>query len=122
MVIITPGDILSRRKGLVTHKGVFLGKGRVFHLLPGKNAHVCSWEEFAAGEAVRIKKLTDAERLRVLQSINDELESGRRYNALRNNCQHAVNRLRRGVSYSEELLLGVLFLAGAGLLLLARSR
>jgi hypothetical protein len=122
MMIITPGDILSRRKGLFTHKGVFLGKGKVFHILPGGSAEVCTWEQFAAGKRVRVRELSDALRVRVLTAVTRELESGRRYHPLRNNCQHLVNRLYRGVSYSEELLASLLFVAGAAALVVAKVR
>jgi hypothetical protein len=43
------GDIVSRRKGLVMHKGVSLGGGRILHNTPFRGEHVCTEEEFADG-------------------------------------------------------------------------
>ncbi len=37
-----PGDIVSRRKGLVMHRGVALGGGRVLHNTPFRGEHICS--------------------------------------------------------------------------------
>ena len=37
-----PGDIVSRRKGLVMHKGIVTRDGRILHNTPFKGEHVCS--------------------------------------------------------------------------------
>lgn len=105
-----PGDVLKRRKGFFTHKGIYLGYGRVLHSLPGRGVHVTSCAEFAAGHTIRIRRLSEAQRRRVLERLNAELAGDRDYAVLTNNCQHVVNRLRRGVSFSEELLVGALAL------------
>lgn len=117
-----PGDVLKRRKGIFTHKGIYLGNGRVLHSLPGKGVHLTSCAEFAAGHTIRIRHLSEASRRQVLQRLNAELSTGRAYDPLRNNCQHVVNRMRRGLSFSEELLAGVFAIATAGVLLFRKFR
>lgn len=117
-----PGDVLKRRKGFFTHKGIYLGNGRVVHSLPGRGVHLTSCAEFAAGHTIRIRHLSEAQRKRVLERLNAELACGRDYDVLTNNCQHVVNRLRRGVSFSEELLVGALALVTAGAWAVLRIR
>ena len=45
-----PGDIVSRRKWLVMHKGIALGDGRVLHNTPFRGEHICSEAEVRAGK------------------------------------------------------------------------
>jgi len=117
-----PGDVLKRRKGIFTHKGIYLGNGRVMHSLPARGVHLTSCAEFAAGHTIRIRHLSEEQRRRILERLDTELSCGRNYDVLTNNCQHVVNRLRRGVSFSEELLLGVFALVTAGAWAVFRAR
>ena len=43
-----PGDIVARRKGLLMHKGIALGDGRVFHNTPLGGEHIATEQEFPA--------------------------------------------------------------------------
>lgn len=117
-----PGDVLKRRKGIFTHKGIYLGNGRVVHSLPGKGVHLTSCAEFAAGHTIRIRQLSEARRLQVLQRLNEELSAGRAYDPFTNNCQHVVNRMRRGISFSEEMLATVFAVATAGVWVFRKLR
>ena len=116
------GDIVSRRKGIFTHKGIYLGGGRVFHSLPGRGAHISSCAEFADGRVITIRNLDEEARLRVLENVYDEMLAARDYHPVLNNCQHVVNRVRRGFSYSEEMLASVLVVAAMGAWAFARLR
>lgn len=119
MVELNPGDIVSRPKGLFTHKGAYLGAGQVLHALPGIGTHISSLEEFASGQPVSVQNLSAEERAAVLSRVETELRTSRSYDALRNNCQNVVNRLRTGISYSEEVIFGgLLFIAALAFTLL----
>ena len=96
-----PGDIVSRRKGLVMHKGIVTRDGRVLHNTPFKGEHVCSEAEFRAGERLRVERLERGDRQRVL--IRAESNNARRYNLLTNNCEHTVNRAISGRAHSPQL-------------------
>ena len=49
-----PGDIVSRRKGVVMHKGLVLADGRVLHNSPVTGETKVSMTEFAAGQRVYV--------------------------------------------------------------------
>ncbi len=98
-----PGDIVSRRKGLVMHRGISLGDGRVLHNTPFRGEHICSEEEFRAGKRLYVSN-TDADmRRRALQRAHLHAGEGRGYNLLTNNCEHTVSRATTGRSHSPQL-------------------
>ncbi len=96
-----PGDIVSRRKGLVMHKGIALGDGRVFHNTPLGGEHVTTEEEFLQGHRMQVERLDRQERLRTLRAARSS--SSRSYNLLTNNCEHTVSRARTGAADSPQL-------------------
>ncbi len=96
-----PGDVVSRRKGPVMHRGVVLGDGRVLHNTPGRGEHVSSMREFSAGEKVRVQRRSLAERERALARA--ERWRHRPYHLLRNNCEHTVHRTTSGAARSPQL-------------------
>ena len=98
-----PGDIVSRRKGLVMHKGIALGDGRVLHNTPFRGEHVCSEEEFRAGKRLYVSHLDGEFRQRALRRVERTERSNRRYHLLRNNCEHTVTRLTTGEASSPQL-------------------
>ena len=104
------GDILSRRKGLVMHKGVALGDGRVLHNTPFRGEHVSSEHDFRAGRRLYVERVDDVSRARALRRA--ELNRSRPYNLLTNNCEHTVSRVTDGRARSPQLRGWVL---GAGL-------
>ena len=52
-----PGDIVSRRKGMVMHRGIALGDGRVLHNTPFRGEHISSEEEFSAGRRLYVTRM-----------------------------------------------------------------
>ncbi|MEM7216760.1 MAG: hypothetical protein AAF515_00245 [Pseudomonadota bacterium] len=107
-----PGDVLSRRKGVVMHRGIALGDGRVLHNTPRRGEHISSEAEFAAGHRVRVQpQAYGARRRAIAHATALEYGAGRRYNLLGNNCEHTVHRASDGESRSPQLR-G--WLAGAG--------
>ena len=61
-----PGDILSRRKGVVMHRGVALGNGQVLHNTPSRGEHISSVEEFRAGQRLHVEPRSRTQRERAL--------------------------------------------------------
>mgnify|MGYP001814375307 CR=1 FL=1 len=96
-----PGDIVSRRKGFVMHKGVAMSDGRILHNTPFKGEHVASEAEFRAGKRLYVTHLDADERSRALDHA--ERVEGRRYNLFTNNCEHTVHRATSGSAQSPQL-------------------
>ena len=96
-----PGDVVSRRKGPVMHRGVVLGDGRVLHNTPGRGEHISSFESFSAGRKVRVQRRTLAQRDAALARA--ARWRARPYHLLRNNCEHTVSRARDGREASPQL-------------------
>ena len=104
------GDIVSRRKGLVMHRGVVLRDGRVLHNTPFKGEHISTLDEFSAGRRVYTQPVGAAARRRA--SGYEPHVQRRSYHLLRNNCEHTVHRAVHGSAKSPQLRGWVL---GAGL-------
>ncbi len=97
-----PGDIIARRKGLVMHKGIALGDGRVLHNTPLRGEHISTEAEFGAGKRVRVvRRQSRDERRATLERL--ERADRRRYNVLTNNCEHTVHRHADGRGRSPQL-------------------
>ncbi len=113
-----PGDILSRRKGLVMHRGIALGDGRVLHNTPFRGEHVTSEAEFSAGRRIYVTPLEAAHRSAVLRRAASH---GEGYHLINNNCEHTVSRTVSGVPESPQLR-GIVGGLVAGGLVLALTR
>ncbi len=114
-----PGDIVSRRKGLVMHKGVVMRDGRVLHNTPFKGEHVTTMEDFKAGQRLYVERQSVEARRRALRAA--DLETVRGYHLLRNNCEHTAHRATTGKAHSPQLrswLVGI----GAGAVTFAATR
>ncbi len=98
-----PGDIVSRRKWLVMHKGISLGDGRVLHNTPFRGEHICSEAEFRAGRRMYVNHLDGELRQRALRRVDHTHTGNRGYHLLRNNCEHTVSRLTTGEASSPQL-------------------
>jgi hypothetical protein len=98
-----PGDIVSRRKGFVMHKGIALGDGRVLHNTPFRGEHITTEHEFRNGERLRVVRQDRTRRQRALAHA-DGLGRGRGYNLLTNNCEHTVHRASTGAARSPQLI------------------
>ena len=96
-----PGDIVSRRKGFVMHRGVALGDGRVLHNTPFRGEHICSEAEFKAGKRLYVNSLERDDRHRALSRASGARRRG--YNLLTNNCEHTVTRATQGKAESQQL-------------------
>jgi hypothetical protein len=107
-----PGDIVSRRKGVVMHKGLVMADGTVLHNTPFQGETRVSMSEFAAGQRVYVEHQETDVRLRALRRA--ELHDPRGYDLLRNNCEHTVHRLSNGKAESPQLQSWVAALGIAG--------
>jgi hypothetical protein len=116
-----PGDIVSRRKGFVMHRGIALGDGRVLHNTPFKGEHICSEAEFSAGRRLFVTRLDREARQRALRHAESD-ETKRGYSLFDNNCEHTVTRAI-GAEVESPQLRGWVggLMAGAALLALTRS-
>ena len=103
MARIRPGDIVSRRKGLVMHRGVALGGGRVLHNTPLRGEHICSEEEFRAGKRLYVTHMDTDLRQRAVRRAHLHERERRGYNLLTNNCEHTVARAAHGEPRSPQL-------------------
>ncbi len=97
-----PGDIVSRRKGFVMHRGISLGDGRVLHNTPFRGEHICTEEEFRAGRRMYVANLEGHHRSQALRRVSYDAGS-RRYNLFTNNCEHTVSRMTTGRAHSPQL-------------------
>ncbi len=96
-----PGDIVSRRKGLVMHKGVVLPDGNILHNTPFRGEHVCSPREFGSGQRLYVTSPRGDDHLsRVYRAVP---KTSKGYNLFTNNCEHTVSRVTHGASESPQL-------------------
>ena len=95
------GDVVSRRKGLVMHKGIALGDGRVLHNTPFRGEHICSESEFRNGRRLYVQSSDPRNRRRILEAAGQT--ERRSYNLLTNNCEHTVTRTMNGKARSPQL-------------------
>ena len=95
-----PGDVVSRRKGLVMHRGLVLSDGSILHNSPFRGEHVVSEAEFRDGKRLHVSR-TECPRQR--RYAAGALPEDRGYNLLTNNCEHTVSRAMSGESESPQL-------------------
>ena len=107
-----PGDILSRRKGLVMHRGVALGNGQVLHNTPSRGEHISTVEEFRAGQRLHVERRSWSQRRRALDQASRY--RGRHYRLFTNNCEHTATRVAGDRARSPQLRGWVLGLGVAG--------
>lgn len=96
------GDVVSRRKGLVMHRGIVLEDGRVFHNTPIQGEHVSSMNEFRKNKRMFVHEMDLADRFEALRSCRED--SDRNYNLFTNNCEHTISRASTGRGRSPQLL------------------
>ncbi|MFM8354486.1 MAG: hypothetical protein ACKOBM_06235 [Gammaproteobacteria bacterium] len=95
------GDIIGRRKGIVLHKGVYLGSDRVLHNTTGRGEHVSSLADFAAGKRVVLVRAACDESRRRASAATPRADRG--YNLFTHNCEHTASRVTLGRSESPQL-------------------
>jgi len=115
-----PGDVLSRRKGFVMHRGIALGDGQVLHNTPFKGEHISTETEFGAGQRVYVTRIDRDRRERALRHAQLDWAS-RPYSLVTNNCEHTVSRAIDGEAASPQLRAWAAGLA-AGITLFALTR
>jgi len=115
------GDKIGRPKaeGLVQHVGIYFGDHRVFHHLPGKNAHISTLHEFAAGQEVTLsERKTDVDITRINDRAIESLRQAKPYHLTDFNCEDAANYVLHGRIGSPQALFwivaAVVALVGAG--------
>jgi hypothetical protein len=113
-----PGDIVSRRKGVVMHRGLVLEDGRILHNTPERGEHISTLDAFSAGERVRVER-RDFETRRQALAVAGGSARRRSYHLLRNNCEHTIYRDDRGRGRSPQLKGWMLGLGIAGATFLA---
>lgn len=96
-----PGDVVSRRKGLVMHRGVVLADGSILHNSPFRGEHVVSEAEFRAGKRLHVNHTDCPRQRRFAAAARPDDERG--YNVLTNNCEHTVSRAMTGTAESPQL-------------------
>lgn len=118
-------SIIARPKlsGLGEHWGVLLANGVVAHSTDDNGPHYVTYQEFAAGRPVEIRKVPMSEYHATLQRIEQEVSHQTGYHLLENNCEIFANRVTGGTPESPSVkgwagllaLVGVLaLLANAG--------
>jgi len=95
-----PGDVVSRRKGLVMHRGLVLSDGSILHNSPFRGEHVVSEAEFRDGKRLHVSRTECPRQRRYAAGARPE---DRGYNLLTNNCEHTVSRAMSGESESPQL-------------------
>ena len=96
-----PGDVVSRRKGFVMHRGVVLSDGSILHNSPFRGEHVVSEAEFREGKRLHVSR-TDCPHQR-RYAATTRPDRGQSYNLLTNNCEHTVSRAMTGEAESPQL-------------------
>lgn len=115
--MLEPGDVVSRRKGIVMHRGIVLEDGEILHNTPWLGKHTSSLEDFSKNKRLYPSYHPYGVRERTLENL--ETDDHRYYNPFTNNCEHVVTRATTGRASSPQLrgwLLGAAF-ATAGFLL-----
>lgn len=103
MNTLSIGDFLLRPKFLgVTHVGVWMGGGAVFHNAPGRGEHISSLAEFARGAPVWIQP-KNADSSTVINRVRSKLSRPHEYDLISNNCEHAANEVVTGKPFSDQL-------------------
>lgn len=117
----SPGDVLWRTSGFVTHYGIALGSDRVFDIVPGGGPRVVSLRQFAAGNSVSLRRPHLDDLLPLLARVRQAADSQRPYDPIAFNCEHLKNFVLSGKAYSETVTV-VALLAVVGIWALARGR
>lgn len=97
------GDVLSRPKGLLIHKSVYLGGGKVFHNTPKKGEHISDINDFSKGRPITVEKTQLSGSHLALRRVAISLKAKRKYYATSNNCEHSVTRVIHGKAESSQL-------------------
>lgn len=100
---IPVGTKLSRAKGLLTHYGICYGNGWVFENIPGVGCRIATWDDFRQGQQVFIVGGPAIDAALLYSRIDAEISARRPYDAIFNNCEHAVTRVLNGEAASSQV-------------------
>lgn len=115
MNALNVGDFLLRPKLLgVTHVGVWMGGGTVFHNAPGRGEHISTVAEFANGEAVQTEP-KNADPAVVFTRVRAKLSRPGEYDPVSNNCEHSANEVVTGLRFSNQLRAAVAIVVIVGI-------
>lgn len=98
---LTVGDLLYRRKSLVMHVGIYLGKGLVLHNTPKHGEHQVDFAEFAHGKTV-FAKTTGLAPDEVQRKAQQLLSAPADYQLFKHNCEHTANTLLEDDAISHQ--------------------
>ena len=109
----SPGDILSRTSGLVTHYGTAVDSDQVLDIVPRGPPRIVSLERFADGKPVSLRRSHVDDLPSLLARVRQAADSQRLYDPVAFNCEHLKNFIRSGEEYSETVLvLGLVAVVG----------
>lgn len=97
------GVVLSRPKGLISHKVVTLGNGLVAEMLPSGLLIRPLLESFKGHKPrVESRAIPSNEQPAFFQRLREVMNNDKPYRPLSNNCEHFVNFVRNGVRKSPQ--------------------
>ena len=97
------GTLLGVRGFPITHVGVYLGNGMVFHNHWRNNAEIISLHKFSNGRNIFVLENGTVDVGSFLVRLQQVILQSRSYNALTNNCEHAASYVRVGEAHSAQL-------------------
>lgn len=108
--------LISAPKGMVTHVGLSLGNGLVFHNNPDNGEHISDLASFHKGKPVSVgEQLSHFDFHQALANISTALKSPKAYHLTDNNCEQSLNRVLGRPASSPQLqfwTVATLLLAG----------
>jgi cell wall-associated NlpC family hydrolase len=99
---LTVGDLLYRRKSMVMHVGIYLGKDMILHSTPKKGEHQVNFDDFSKGKAV-FAQSTGMSPEQVLIKAEQVLEDPAKYRLFKHNCEHTANRVLKDDGVSHQI-------------------
>ena len=85
------------------HVGIYLGNNLVFHHLPGKNEHISTVEDFAAGHPVTFERNPSVNVVQLNWRVEERLRAPKQYHATDYNCEDAANYVLHGKAGSPQV-------------------
>lgn len=121
---IPAGHLISAPKGIVTHVGLSLGNGLVFHNNPERGEHISDLASFHKGKPVTLgERLSHLDFHEAMANIAATLKTPKAYHPLGNNCEQSLYRvLGRPASSPQLQFWTVLTLLLAGVSYLASRK
>lgn len=110
------GTELSRKKGVVEHKGLVIARNVIVHISPNNLPHIKeeSLHAFLDGhQAVNVKRPPHyISEFAMRQRLNQLKQTKPLYSLFKNNCEHLVTFLKTGTAESPQLKAAILLALG----------